>query len=433
MSKSDPLSFRGLMNQLDSVFSALPDDRRGPNRQYALRDAGLGAFAVFFMQCASFLSFQKLMQDHLRKSNARTLFGMEAIPCDNQIRTLLDPIEPSVLAGVFDEVVEQLDRQGKLKKRQVLNRQLLIALDGVEYFHSDTIHCPQCSRVTDQHGQTHYSHRAITPVIVTPGERTVIVLAPEFISPQDGHTKQDCENAAAKRWLACYGARYKPLQVTILGDDLYCHQPLCEAIQAAGMHFILVCKPGSHTTLYEWLSGLQPHTLTVRRWTGRGHQYDNYRYLNDLPLRDGKDALHVNWCELVTTNEQGKVLYRNSFVSDQPIIETNVKEMVRAGRTRWKIENENNNTLKTKGYHFEHNYGHGQQHLAALLATLILLAFLFHTVLSLVDRAYRQLRDYLSVRTTFFDDLRALTRYICFPDWDAMLEFMRQQLDLKPP
>jgi hypothetical protein len=38
--------------------------------------------------------------------------------------------------------------------------------------------------------------------------------------------------------------------------------------------------------------------------------------------------------------------------------------VVEAGRSRWKIENENNNVLKTKGYHLEHNFGHGQQHLS---------------------------------------------------------------------
>ena len=50
------------------------------------------------------------------------------------------------------------------------------------------------------------------------------------------------------------------------------------------------------------------------------------------------------------------------------------------GRARWKIENENNNTLKTAGYHLEHNFGHGKQYLASLLATMNILAFLFHTM-----------------------------------------------------
>jgi hypothetical protein len=75
-----------------------------------------------------------------------------------------------------------------------------------------------------------------------------------------------------------------------------------------------------------------------------------------------------------------------------------VLEVVEAGRSRWKIENENNNTLKTKGYHFEHNYGHGQRYLSSVLASLILLAFLVHTVLEGIDDQYPLLRQKLPSR-----------------------------------
>ena len=57
-----------------------------------------------------------------------------------------------------------------------------------------------------------------------------------------------------------------------------------------------------------------------------------------------------------------------------------------------KVENENNNVLKTKGYRQEHNFGHGKQHLAMFLVTLNLLALLFYTVFALVDARYRVLR-----------------------------------------
>ena len=102
MSKPSLLSFKGFMRQLDKAISTWPDPRRGKSRRYSMRDTELGAFAVFFMQCASFLTFQQLMLDSLRKSNAQILFGMEAIPCDNQIRTLLDPVDPSSLFEVFE-------------------------------------------------------------------------------------------------------------------------------------------------------------------------------------------------------------------------------------------------------------------------------------------------------------------------------------------
>lgn len=87
--------------------------------------------------------------------------------------------------------------------------------------------------------------------------------------PQDGHDKQDCENAAAKRWLLQYGERYSALNVTVLGDDLYCHQPLCQQLLAQQFNFILVCRPESHTTLYEHLEDIDLPTVTTKRWTGK--------------------------------------------------------------------------------------------------------------------------------------------------------------------
>jgi hypothetical protein len=79
-----------------------------------------------------------------------------------------------------------------------------------------------------------------------------------------------------------------------------------------------------------------------------------------VPLRDADDALMVNWCEITTRTEDGKVIYYNAFATSLAINDANVIEVVASGRARWKIENENNNTLKTKGYNFEHNFGHGK-------------------------------------------------------------------------
>ena len=85
-------------------------------------------------------------------------------------------------------------------------------------------------------------------------------------------------------------------------------------------------------------------------------------------------------------------MYTNALVTDFAVSDTTVEAIVRDGRARWKVENENNNVLKTKGYHLEHNFGHGSQHLAALLLSLNLLAFLLHTILDRVDEQYRTIR-----------------------------------------
>ena len=80
----------------------------------------------------------------------------------------------------------------------------------------------------------------------------------------------------------------------------------------------------------------------------------------------------------------------------------------------------------------EHNFGHGKQFLSATLIILNLLAFLFHSVLSLTDASYQLVREALGTRETFFDDIRALTRYLYFDSFQALLTFMAKGLEILP-
>lgn len=370
-----------------------------------------------------------MMADSKGRSNAQSLFGVHQIPSDNHIRDLLDPVKPQSVFAVFEEILQVLESQQQLLGLRSFADNLLVALDGTEYFASSKIHCPQCSSRKLKRGEEYYFHAVVTPVIVCPGRTQVIPLVPEFIVPQDGHDKQECEKAAAKRWLLQHGKHYQPLKGTVLGDDLYCHQPLCQLLLSQQFNFILVCCPQSHKTLYDHLEGIVLASVIRKRWTGRVEETYTYRYLNQVPLRDEDDGLLVNWCELSIPRPNGKVIYKNAFGTNHTITDQTVEAIVLAGRTRWKVENENNNTLKTKGYNLEHNFGHGKQHLSSFLATLNVLSLLFHTPLELLDEKYRLIRAHLPTRKTVFDDLRALTR--CFDSWEHLLTFMIQGLELE--
>ena len=432
------LSFDHLVGKLQQLFQEFPDKRTGKNTIYSIQDVAMAAFSVFFTQSPSFLAHQTAMAEVKGKSNAQTLFGIQSIPSDNHIRQLLDVVPPQQVFPMFDTAFTGLNESGQLQAFRAVNDQLLIALDGTQYHSSNTIHCESCTAKQHRNGTTSYSHTVVTPVIVAPGNPHVLPLAPEFITPQDGHQKQDCETAAAKRWISQYSSRYRALNVTLLGDDLYSRQPLCEQVIGAGMNFIFVCKTQSHKTLYEWLDGLEKTpqaipTLTINRRKGRRRETDTYRFANQLPLREGDDALEVNWCELTTTDPAGKVIYKNAFISHHRIKADNVVAIVLAGRTRWKVENENNNTLKTKGYHLSHNFGHGKQHLSTLLVSLNLLAFLFHTLHDMTETRYQLIRAKLPTRQTFFQHIQALTCYHCFDSFDALLDFMMRGLEIDPP
>ena len=422
-----------LLSMLRGELDNLPDQRKPSNNsRYTVEEAIKSAFSVFFMQSRSFLDHQRLMKSQKGRDNAASLFGIERIPCDNQIRTLLDLVPASTVFGVFSSVYDGLSKTGNLKPYQCFGGEFLLTLDGTEYFSSKKIHCCHCCHRTHKNGSTTYFHAAVTPVLVAPGRPQVIGLSPEFITPQDGHDKQDCENAAAKRWIAAHPREPQDPPVTLLGDDLYCNQPICETTLKHGYHFIFVCKQTSHPELYDWVDYLERvgevKTLTQFEIRGRKRLSCHYRFVNSIPLRATQPALDVNWCEVtVTDTSNQKTSDHNAFATCHEIHEQNVAEIVTAGRARSKVENEGNNILKTKGYHLEHNFGHGQNHLAELLFCLNLLAYLFHTSLDLVHITYRAVGDLLVTRQTFFNDLRALTRYLWFESGQALLEFMLRE------
>jgi hypothetical protein len=426
-----------LIGLIRAAFDELPDERRPSNAtKYEVADAALSAFAVFFSQSPSFLDWQIRMEQAQGKNNAASMFGVHQIPSLTQIRNLLDPVAPSILFPVMAAIGDLLFQQGHLNTYRSIGGTFLVALDGTDFFSSQNISCPCCSSAKMSNGGTLYRHIALTPVIVAPDGAHAIALPPQFVEPQDGHAKQDCELAAAKRWLERWGAHYAARGMTLLGDDLYCHQPFCQLVVAAGAHFLFTCQPQSHVVIYEWVDELarmgQLETLAVARRVGTKKLTDTYRYAAGLPLKNGGDALAVNWCELVTTDAAGKVTYRNAWATSHRIDADNVVALAAAGRARWKIENENNNTLKTKGYHFEHNFGHGKQHLPNLLATMILMAFLLHTSLELLDIRYRAVRAALPSRRTFFEHVRALLHYLPFDNWDHLMTFMLASLTPKP-
>jgi hypothetical protein len=294
------------IGQIKQAFENLPDARSGNGvyQKYAMSDAALSAFSVFFIQSPSFLDDQKTMEKERGKNNAQSLFGIHLIPSANQLRNLLDPVPAETISPIYREIFRGLQQSGKINEFHVLDKTVLVAIDGVEYFSSQTIHCDCCSMQSLKKGKIHYSHVSVTPVIVSPKQSSVIPLVPEFITPQDGSEKQDYELAASKRWLE-KDAKGLPENTTFLGDDLYCKQPFCEQLRQMKKPFILVCKLDSHKTLYEWVDDFERlskvENIIINESKGKKKVKKHDRFVNPVPLRDTDDALFVNWCELTIT------------------------------------------------------------------------------------------------------------------------------------
>lgn len=145
--------------------------------------------------------------------------------------------------------------------------------------------------------------------------------------------------------------------MTLLGDDLYNRQPLCQTARKHGYGFIFLCLPSSHEELYEWLEDLERagdiHSYEVSCCQNSQPFHDQFRDVNRVPWRAQQPALEVNWCEVtVTHTRKDKQVYFNTFVTERVISDENVASIVEAGLP------------------LEHNFGHGQEHLSELLVTL---------------------------------------------------------------
>jgi hypothetical protein len=206
---------------------------------------------------------------------------------------------------------------------------LLVPIDGTAFFRSSKIHCENSSVTRNSNGTVSYSHKVLTPVVAAPDNNKVIVPEPEFVTPQDGSAKQDCELNAAKRRIE-RNSSLSDRKVIILGDDLFSGGPFCDLLSAQGFRFILICKPSSHTTLYQYVAELDKKDgitiISQRKWNGKFHGLHTYRYADNLPLKQGDDAPSVNWVELTVINTRTQeVLYRNSFITDFKIDRTNIQ------------------------------------------------------------------------------------------------------------
>ena len=418
-----------LLTGLKHVCAAFPDKRKDAG-VYTMSDIGLSAFSLFFMQSESFLSYQRALEEGRKTSNCRTLFGMAKIPTDNHIRSMLDPVHPSHLQGAFDQVIKTLGDHNGMAEFKRLGGRTLIALDGTEYFCSQKLGCPHCLTRKRANGKVESYHSMLAATIVAPGHNMALPLMPEFIARQDGAEKQDCERNAAKRWLATQGERMEALRPVYLGDDLFACQPICAAVLASGGDFLFTAKAESHKVLYEFMSGATLDQLSVVGKEGARKLTYRYRWFTGAPLRDGKDAIAVNWIGVTIADAKGKITYDGAFATSLDVSRETVAEIAACARARWKIENESFNVLKNNGYHLEHNFGHGKENLAMIFAAMNLLAFAFHTVCDCLEDLWTQARKAKRARKRFFEHIRTITAYLVFPDWQTLMITL---INSKPP
>lgn len=425
------LTLESVIATLSATFLKICDGRDPAKVKYALHDVLMSGFAVMFFHHPSLLQFQERMKQKRDRCNLETIFQVKSVPSDTQMREILDNVSPESLRPLLPKLFEKARRAGwaeqyktNLPSGKNKGSYYTMAVDGMEYFHSNEIQCPGClKKVDSKSGQTSFSHCVVGATLVKAGSHRIFPLDVEEARNTDGQKKQDCELNAGKRLTARVREEHPHLALIVLGDDLYSHEPFVMWLIERRLHFLLVAKPESHQELFEWVEDLDLRGECVKgAWeegAGGKRRTFEYRIVNVVPLRvDGK--VGVNYVEVWERDQSGKLLYHNSWVTDLDVDAENVAVIFRIGRSRWKIENEQFNIHKNHGYEIEHNFGHGKKNLSMVFYLLNLLAFVTQLILEFGDRLYQKCRKQETLRETWLI-LRTLMRSILFESWNAML------------
>lgn len=420
------LSFSALRGKLSDACRDIRDWRQKGKVTISIHDAMVSGFACMYFQDPSLLQFQIRMQDDQHRNNLNTLFEVENIPKETQMREIIDHVDSEYLSPVFKDFYLRLQRGKHLEQYQIFPNMYYFPIDGSQFFGSPDVHCEQCLTKEYKDGSKNYSHQILQGGIMHPDCSQVIPFMPEQIINSDGTEKQDCEMNAAKRYIEKIDENFPRLDLLIGGDALFSKQPIIENILAHQKHYLFMAKPSDHKYMTEWLDVYKElNHIEFKDEKGRTHYYE---WMNNVPLNGNENTVMINFLRCTITGKKKKkdaegVLYSGSWVTDLSISSENIKTLVKAGRCRWKNENECFNVMKNHGYFMEHNYGHGQKNLAYNFYLLTLLAFFFHQIFELTDRQYQACREKFGSKKHLWEKLRAWIDIIIFETWEKLLEF----------
>jgi hypothetical protein len=424
----EKITFDALMEILSEEFAQLQDHRRA-NSSYGLDDVLRSAFAMFSLKSPSLLAFKELTKQE--EKNLKAIYRIQAIPSDTQMRTTLDPLDPSPLRAIFPKLLNTLSEVGVIKEYEYWKNHVLVSIDGVEHFSSTKVHCAHCTTRTRRNGETSYHHAGLAAVIVHPDQEEVFTLDFEPILNADGAKKNDCERNAAKRLCQDLRERYPDLKPILVEDALYANAPHIRQITGYGWLFVLNVKPDSHESLEKQFAGRQASEqvkeLRITDPQGIKHYF---AWTGGLCLCESATDVKVNYLLYEQTDKRGKVT-RWTWITNIPLNAQSVKAVMRAGRARWKIENETFNTLKNQGYNFEHNYGHGKQNLATILALVMFLAFTVDQMIQRCWRLFRQVRGGLRTKAKLWESVRSVFQVLVFPTMDALYRQIAELYDIQ--
>ena len=120
------LNADALFSRVRAGFDTIVDHRTG-DIKIPLADALMSGFAMFSLKDPSLLAFEERQSGD---TNLKTVYKIGTVPCDTQMRTILDGVDPDCIGPIFKNIFGQLQRGKVLEKMVFMDGCYLLSVDG---------------------------------------------------------------------------------------------------------------------------------------------------------------------------------------------------------------------------------------------------------------------------------------------------------------
>lgn len=270
--------------------------------------------------------------------------SLKELPHHDTINDFLNTLENAEIEKIKHYMIHELLQKRSFEDYRILDKYWRVAVDATGLYSFRERHCEHCLKKEHKDKEsgevirTTYYHNVLEAKLIL-GDM-VFGIGTEFIENEDENvTKQDCELNAFKRLQETLKKKYPRLPICLLADSLYACEPVFEICDKNNWKYLIRFKEGSIQSIANEFNIL--------------NKFEETRNEKCVWVRDiSYNKRSVNLIETEVQNENKTTTF--VFITNIPITKRNADDIVYAGRSRWKIENQGFNNQKTKRYKIEH-------------------------------------------------------------------------------
>jgi len=336
-------------------------DYRGKRARYEMSEIILASVTMFLFKEGSRNQMNEDREEDQFRRNYKTLFGLK-LPHMDTVSDVMNKLEPEHLESIRLHFIKYLLDKRTLHRFRLQGEYFQIAVDGSGIYTFDKEPYPNCPNKTSENGKTTWHQNVLEAKLVC-SNGFCLSIATEWLKNEDGHHKQDCEQKALKRLLVNLKSTFARLPICILLDGLFVSGPVIEQIKSNGWEYIIVWKDGKLKNVQEQLVDLRLEKQVERVekeqiYNPKVKTDHTYEYSKASLEHQGHEFYYIKHCYQTTEVNNQSIIDKKQFIFITSIApnQANIKELTKAGRMRWKIENEGFNAQKNHGLNLHHKY-----------------------------------------------------------------------------